>query len=188
MYGMINKAMEEMVVKHHGEKVWDRIKREAKLEVEVFISTDPYDDRITYDLVAAAARVLEVEVDELLVDFGEHWILVTALQGYGGLMHAAGTNLVDFLEHLPHFHDRVRMVLPHLRPPRFELSGVDRERGMMDLHYFSERPGLAYFVVGLMQGLGKMFKTPVSCKRIGSKGSEGDPEVFRVEWSPLPVE
>ncbi len=184
MYGMINKAMEEMVVKHHGEKAWSRIKREAKLEVESFISTDPYDDQITYDLVGAASRVLGVAVDDLLVGFGEHWILVTASEGYGGLMHAAGTTFIEFLEHLPHFHDRVRMVFPYLSPPRFELNNVDAERGFLELHYFSHRPGLAYFVVGLMQGLGKMFGTPVRVTHVEMRKSAEDHDVFRVEWDP----
>ena len=40
MYGMVNKAVEDMVVLHHGQCVWAALKARAAVAVEVFMSND----------------------------------------------------------------------------------------------------------------------------------------------------
>ena len=117
MYGMVNKAVEDMVCLHHGEAVWEQIKSEAGVDVDVFMSNESYSDDITYLLVAAASKVLKMPVEQILIGFGEHWILHTAQEGYGGLLQASGKNLPDFLRNLPNFHSRVAMIFPKLQPP-----------------------------------------------------------------------
>ena len=73
------------------------------------------------------------------------------------------------------------MIFPNLQPPRFECSDyTDRS---LKLHYFSHRPGLAAFVVGLMQGLGKMFGTPVTVHLAHAKADGADHDVFDVTWT-----
>lgn len=182
MYGMVNKAVEEMVVLHHGEAVWEQIRARAGVDVEVFMSNESYSDDVTYNLVAAASEVLKTPAEQILIGFGEHWILHTAQAGYGGLMAAAGRTLPEFLQNLPNFHARVAMIFPNLRPPRFECSDyTDRS---LKLHYFSHRPGLQPFVVGLMQGLGRMFKTPVTVRQTAAKTQGADHDVFEVTWTP----
>ena len=104
MYGMVNKAVEEMVCMHHGEAMWEEIKAKAGVDVEVFMSNEGYPDEITYQLVGAASEVLKLPAEQILHDFGEHWVLHTAQEGYGGLMKAAGRNLPEFLRSLPNFH------------------------------------------------------------------------------------
>ena len=42
MYGMVNKAIEEMVTRHHGESTWAQIKAKAGVDVEVFMSNEGY--------------------------------------------------------------------------------------------------------------------------------------------------
>lgn len=182
MYGMVNKAVEDMVVMHHGESVWEQIKSKAGVDVDVFMSNEGYPDEITYNLVSAASEVLKVPAEQILHGFGEHWVLHTAQEGYGGLMKAGGKTLPEFLRNLPRFHDRVSMIYPKLQPPRFECTDfTDRS---LKLHYISQRPGLAPFVVGLMSGLGKMFHTPVTVKLVLAKAAGADHDVFEVTWTP----
>ena len=181
MYGMVNKAVEDMVVRSHGEPVWEQIKARAGVDIDVFMSNESYSDDVTYNLVGAASEVLKVPAEEILIGFGEHWVLHTAQEGYGGLMSAGGKNLPEFLRNLPNFHSRVSMIFPKLNPPRFECSDItDRS---LQLHYFSHRQGLAPFVVGLMQGLGKLFKTPVSVRLVKSVGQGAEHDVFEVTWT-----
>ena len=40
MYGMVNKAIEEMVCMHHGEEMWERIMSKSGVDVDVFISNE----------------------------------------------------------------------------------------------------------------------------------------------------
>ncbi len=180
MYGMVNKAVQDMVIRNHGEGVWNQIRAKAGVDLEVFMTNEGYPDKITYDLVAASSEVLGLSSDDVLHAFGEHWILHTAQEGYGSLMRAAGNTLPEFFSYLPLFHDRVGMIFPHLQPPRFEITDLsDRS---LQLHYFSHRPGLAPFVVGLMSGLGKMFNTPVTVTTINSKQDGADHDVFLMTW------
>lgn len=186
MYGMVNKAVEEMVTLHYGEAVWEKIKSEAGVDVDVFMSNEGYPDEITYQLVGAASKVLGQSADTILLAFGEHWVLKTAQQGYGGLMRAAGKTLPEFMSNLPNFHSRVAMIFPKLEPPRFECTDVTDHS--LKLHYFSHRPGLSTFVVGLMNGLGKMFNTPITVRLSVPKGPEFDHDIFDVTWSPaMPI-
>ena len=180
MYGMVNKAVEGMVCMHHGEAVWERIKSRAGVDVEVFMSSEAYPDEITYKLVEAASEVLELPSGKILEAFGEHWVLHTAQEGFGGLMQAAGKSLPEFLANLPDFHSRVAMIFPKLQPPRFECREItDRS---LKLHYFTRRPGLTPFVSGLMQGLGKLFQTPVTVRLAEAKDEGADHDVFEVAW------
>ena len=181
MYGMVNKAVEDMVCSNYSEAVWEKIKLRAGVDVDVFMSNESYSDDITYRLVGAASEVLQLPAEQILIGFGEHWVLHTAQEGYGGLMSAAGKNLPDFLRNLPRFHDRVAMIFPKLQPPRFECTEIE-ERSLL-LHYHSHREGLAPFVVGLMQGLGKMFKTPVTVRLSEAKADGADHDIFVVTWT-----
>ena len=180
MYGMVNKAVEDMVCMHHGEAVWEQIKARAGVAVDVFFGNEPYPDEITYKLVTAGSEVLELPPERILEAFGEHWVLHTAQEGYGGLMRAAGKSLPEFLANLPNFYTRVSMIFPKLQPPRFRTSDVT-ERSLQ-LHYFTNRPGLTPFVVGLLRGLGKMFHTPVTVEVLEAKAHGADHDVFLAQW------
>jgi hypothetical protein len=182
MYGMVNKAVEEFVCLHHGPEVWEKIKEAAGVDVEVFMTNEGYPDEITYQLVGAASKVLDVPADQILIGFGEHWVLHTAQEGYGGLMKAGGDNLADFLRNLPNFHAHVSMIFPKLEPPRFYCTEITENS--LKLHYISHREGLASFVIGLMQGLGKMFHTPATVKLLEAKVDGAEHDVFEVTWEP----
>jgi Haem-NO-binding len=181
MYGMVNKAVEDLVVKNFGAEKWVAIKEKAGADVDVFLSNEGYPDKLTYDLVGAASEVLGIPARDILIAFGEHWILHTARDGYGSMMEANGRSLPEFLQNLPSFHTRVAMIFPDLQPPRFSCSDVT-ENSLM-LHYHSHRPGLSDFVVGLLQGLGKMFNTPAVVEITERKDDGADHDVFLVRWS-----
>jgi hypothetical protein len=185
MYGMVNNAVEQMVCTHYGERTWEEIKARAGVDVDVFMSNEAYPDQMTYALVGAASEVLAVPANKILEAFGEHWVLHTAQDGYGGLMRAAGKSLPEFLVNLPNFHTRVAMIFPKLQPPRFECTDVTA--ASLKLHYYTHREGLAPFVVGLMQGLGKMFGTPITVRPLESRGTGADHDVFEVSWTPAPA-
>lgn len=185
MYGLVNKAVEQMVCMHHGELAWERIKERAGVDVDVFVSNEGYPDDITYRLVAAASAELDLPAEAVLEAFGQHWVLHTAREAYGGLLEAAGRTLPEFLGNLPDFHSRVAMIFPNLQPPRFVCTDV--KPGSLRLHYHTHRPGLAPFVVGLLKGLGTMYSTPVEVRVVAACDQGADHDEFDVVWSPVPV-
>lgn len=181
MYGMVTKAIGEMVCKEHGEAAWERIKSKAGVQIDAFVSNDLYPDDMTYELVGAAAEELKLPVDQVLQAFGRHWILETARCGYGELLAASGRSLPEFLQNLPNFHTRVSLIYPYLKPPRFACSEVGADS--LKLHYRTERPGLTQFVFGLLDGLATMFKTRIEVELVESKEAGADHDVFLVNWS-----
>lgn len=180
MYGLVNKSIEELVVRNFGEERWETVKARAGLDVDVFITNESYPDEMTYQLVDAASEVLDLTNDQILIAFGEHWVLNTATNSYGPMMKAGGKTLKEFLVNLPNFHTRVSVIFPELHPPRFECTDVtDRS---LKLHYYSLCPNLTAFVVGLVQGLGKMFETPATTRLIESAAHGAHHDIFEVQW------
>lgn len=180
MYGLVNKAVQEMVIHRHGQSVWEDVKSRAGVEEELFLSSEPYPDEVTYRLVQAASEITGTPAHAILFAFGEHWVLHTARQGYGALLDAGGESLPEFLANLPNFHTRIAMIFPRLNPPRFQVTALSAHS--LHLHYFTHRPGLAPFVEGLLSGLGRKFGTPVTSRLIESKSEGADHDVFLVEW------
>ena len=181
MYGLVNKAVEELVISGFGEETWEVVKVKAGVEEEVFISNQTYPDEVTFNLVAAASEVLDLPVSEILISFGEHWVLKTAVESYGPMMEATGASLREFLVNLPHFHTRVTMIYPDLKPPCFECRDV--AENSLELRYHTHRSGLTNFVVGLVQGLGKYYDTPAVCELVETKEANGECDVFKVRWT-----
>lgn len=182
MYGMVNKAIEQMVCTRHGEAVWEAIKAKAGVELDLFIGNEPYEDDITYRLVAAAAEVLQLPAETVLRAFGRYWVLETAQKSYGPMMRSTGRNLAEFLVNLDHMHTRVKLIFPRLVPPRMEVREITE--GSLRLLYFSHRAGLAPFVIGLIEGLGEMFATPATVQQIGWRSGNLEPDIFLVAWRP----
>ena len=55
MYGLVNKAVVDLVVSKFGEDTWNAIKKKAEVDIDVFVSMDGYPDELTYKLVGAAS-------------------------------------------------------------------------------------------------------------------------------------
>jgi len=180
MYGMINRAVESLVLTNYGPDAWRRIKERAGVDVDVFVSTEAYPDETTYRLVAAASEILDTPPADILEAFGVYWVLHTAEDGYGAILDAAGRSLPEFLMNLNQMHTRVAMIFPDLKPPRFECGEVT-ERSLL-LHHFTDRPGLGPMVKGLVRGLAQRFETPVRVEQVRDRGEGADHDVFRVIW------
>lgn len=170
MYGLVNKAVVDLVVSKFGQETWDAIKKKAEVDIDVFVSMDAYPDDLTYRLVGAASEVLKIPPEAVLEAFGEWWVLYTAAEGYGPMLDASGKTLREFLENLDALHARVALTMPQLRPPRFRLVPVDDKT--MTLEYHSSRQGLAPMVVGLLKGLAIRFNTPIDIAHASREGHE----------------
>lgn len=180
MYGIVNKAIEDLVTEQFGSDAWERIKQRSGVEVDFFISNEPYDDAITFSLAQAVAAEMQISLSDVLVTFGEYWVLKTGKEKYGHLMDAGGSSLQEFLLNLPQFHTRIQLIYPRLTPPEFRISDVTPNS--LHLHYYSKRQGLQDFVRGLLQGLGKMYHTPVAIALLQHRETGADHEIFKVSW------
>lgn len=182
MYGLVNKAIQEMVCSHFSEETWQEIKQKAEIDVDVFLSMEGYPDDVTHRLVKAASIVLGLSSAEIMQAFGEYWVKYTAQEGYGEMMDMSGDTLPEFLENLDTLHARVGISFPHLQPPSFECS--EMEEDSLKLHYHSTREGLSPMVMGLVKGLGTRFDTEVNIIQTQSRDNGADYDEFLVQYKP----
>lgn len=180
MYGLVNRAVEDMVCRTYGEAVWLQIKAAASVETEVFVSNEAYPDELTYRLVSAASAVLDIPADEVLSAFGVYWVHHTGREGYGDLMAAGGATLPEFLINLPGFHARVALIYPDLKPPTFVISDVTPTS--LHFHYYSHRQGLQPLTAGILRGLAQMFETDAQITALRARAAGADHDEFLIEW------
>jgi hypothetical protein len=185
MYGLVNKAIQDMVCQFHGEATWEVIKQKADLDsVDYFVGMEPYPDDVTHRLVRAACEVLGLSSDEILKAFGEYWVTCTAQEGYGELLDSAGDSLPEFVENLDNLHARVGLSFPKLQPPSFDCEETGDQS--MELHYQSDRHGLAPMVVGLIHGLGKRFNTSVNVQQTEFRGQGAHHDICSIQYDEQP--
>ena len=90
MYGLVNKAIKDLVVNNYGSDKWEEIARRSDFHDPEFVGLQSYDDALTYKLVGNASAVLGADAAAVLELFGEYWITYTADEGYGELMDLCG--------------------------------------------------------------------------------------------------
>ena len=180
MYGIVNKAIQELVIANFGIEKWETIIAKSGIEVDFFISNEPYDDDITFKLANAVSEEMNISLDEVFIVFGEWWIMKTTQDKYKGLMESGGSTLKEFLLNLPNFHNRVMLMYPKLSPPEFKVTDITEVS--LNLHYLSNRVGFQEFVRGLLQGLSKMFNTNIDIKLIQSRNDGYSHEIFKIIW------
>ncbi len=157
MYGLINSAMQDMIVDKFGADQWAAIHAHSKVPEDAFLSMRSYDDALTYQLVASASEVLEAPVDTCLEMFGLYWVEEIATKSFAPLMETTGTHTIDFLNNLNALHDRISSTFTDYVPPEFQVEDTGEGSCHFRVHYYSKRDGLTAFVVGLLQGLADHF-------------------------------
>jgi hypothetical protein len=180
MYGIVNNGIQELVVSNFGLLTWEAVKKRSQVDIDYFISSEPYPDEITYKLAIAVSEETGTPLFEVLRQFGHYWVLVTGKQKYGVLMQAGGSSLPEFLNNLPMFHSRLMLIYPKLSPPEFRVEMLGPTSA--EVHYYSSRVGLQPMMIGLLEGLGMMFELKTEVKMIQSRDEGADHDVFTINW------
>lgn len=178
MYGLVNKAIEQMVCTEHGEEIWEAVKERASVDVEIFIGMEIYPDDVTYRLLGAMSEVMGQPVDVLLEQLGGFWPRFTAREGYNHLLDMAGSSLQEFLENLDVLHACLVESFPRIRPPTFSYEQVTPVT--FNLHYHSQRQGLAPMVIGLIKALARRFDADVAVEHVQQRDAGSDHDVFQI--------
>jgi hypothetical protein len=180
MYGLVNKAIKDLVVNNYGLDKWEEIARRWDFHDLEFVSIQSYDDALTYTLVGNASAVLGADASAVLELFGEYWITYTADEGYGELMDLCGDNFVEFFGNLDMLHTRMNSMMPQLAPPQFSVQ--NETENSVELLYKSHREGLVPMLFGLIRGLGKRFNINSTAETLSSKSESQDYHLFLIRW------
>ena len=178
MYGLVNQALQGLISEQYGIEKWNIVKKKAGIEIDYFVSNEPYEDSITFDLVATASETLNVPASQILHSFGGYWILKTGREKYGDLMKAGGATFLEFMMNLPNFHSRIMLIYPKLSPPEFMID--KRSESELIMHYYSSRDGLSDFVVGLIEGIAEMFETKITMTLLSTEKTDNWHDTFSI--------
>jgi hypothetical protein len=180
MYGVINKAIKDLLVQNFGEGTWEKVRTKSGVDIDSFLSNTQYSDELTFKLAIAASEVLNWSLRDVLLAFGKFWVLDTSSQHYGSLIQAGGSNYVDFMKNLPNFHNRVMLYFPNITPPEFRTSVLNEHEILVQ--YYSVRVGLTDFVEGLMLGIAELFKIEAKVELIDAKSQINDHDLFKITF------
>jgi hypothetical protein len=67
----------------------DAIRERSGIDLDFFISNEPYDDDITFKLAIAVSEKIN-SIGAVLIAFGEWWVMKTTSEKYPGLMNSGG--------------------------------------------------------------------------------------------------
>lgn len=185
MYGLVNRAVKELIESTAGPQAWLDVCAEAGVDIDYFEAMEPYDDAITYDLVAAASSVLDTPADEILEGFGRYWILYTGAEGWGPILDSQGSTVAEVVSNLDDMHVRIQATMPSLVMPRFNI--VQSNSSVIRLEYHSEREGLAPMVLGLMKGLAERCGESWHTVQVGYRSDSGF-DTFELTAAPAPAD
>ncbi|KAG8507338.1 Guanylate cyclase soluble subunit beta-1, partial [Galemys pyrenaicus] len=182
MYGFVNHALELLVIRNYGPEVWEDVKKEAQLDEEgQFLVRIIYDDSKTYDLVAAASKVLNLNAGEILQMFGKMFFVFCQESGYDTILRVLGSNVREFLQNLDALHDHLATIYPGMRAPSFRCTDAEKGKGLI-LHYYSEREGLQDIVIGIIKTVAQQIHgTEIDMKVIQQRNEECDHTQFLIE-------
>jgi guanylate cyclase soluble subunit beta len=157
MYGMIHRAMRNMVHDELGEDAWLALEQTLKIGPMDLLTGKVYDDALTLRIISEAAAQLNLSVDQCLVAFGQYWIRYANEGSLASVMNFTGQDLASFITNLDRLHLAVGAAMPDARLPAF--ATLSNEPGHLVVEYRSERVGFEPFVLGLFQGLMHRFHT-----------------------------
>ncbi|KAK9497202.1 hypothetical protein O3M35_004565 [Rhynocoris fuscipes] len=170
MYGFVNYALELLVLKTFGEETWNSIKKKAEVVMDgQFLVRQTYDDEITYNLINAAAEILQIPANTILELFGKMFFEFCQDSGYDKILQVLGATPRDFLQNLDALHDHLGTLYPGMKAPSFRCT-EQPDAGTLILHYYSDRPGLEHIVIGIVKTVAKkLHNTEVEVEVIKSK-------------------
>lgn len=67
MYGLVNRAIEELVCTHFSEEIWKRFAQRRTLTLKHLLAWKPYPNAVTYQLVEAASKILGLLLPEAIL-------------------------------------------------------------------------------------------------------------------------
>jgi len=185
LYGLVNKAIQDLVISGHGEQAWTNICTDAGVDTTQFVAMQNYPDAITYGLVGQVSATLGAPPEEVLKAFGRHWVKFTGREGHKDVfeMYPKGKEgLVSFLENLDDMHARMMMAMPELKPPQIYSERLSEDK--LRIHYVSHRAGLGPMVTGLLDGLFEYFEVSATSEHLPADAGAGrDHDEFLVEFA-----
>lgn len=122
-----------------------------------------FDDQMGILIVNTLSTIINIEPHILLNQMGVFFIQKTIQEKYGNIIFAGGTTLEEFLSNLPKFHSKLLSLIQNADPPDLVVERIEANKIL--LHYYSNRTGMIEFLIGILEGVAQIYKTPIALKK-----------------------
>eukprot|EP00049_Salpingoeca_infusionum_P016311 m.332010 g.332010 ORF g.332010 m.332010 type:complete len:760 (+) comp16056_c0_seq17:492-2771(+) len=183
MYGFLHSALVAWVRQRSDAealmaKLLEALEDHSEGRIDDFFAY--YPDTMTFLFLGTLSKLTGVKPDDLKFEAGVLSVNTFVETGYLPMLKALGPDLFTVIDNLDSMHDNFLAAFPKMRTP-----SVRPERESEDsflVHYFSQREGLAPFMMGALKGLAALlFDLDVDITHRSKKGMKGAThDVFRV--------
>lgn len=135
MKGIVFNLLEEVVILHHGADTWDQILDQADVR-GVYTSLGSYPDEDMHQLVSAAANLLDIPSNDVILWFGRNAMPLLA-ERYPHFFAAHDSTRPFLVDLNSIIHPEVRKVYSGAIVPVFDFH--DADDGALLMGYHSER-------------------------------------------------
>ncbi|KAK2188586.1 hypothetical protein NP493_128g05046 [Ridgeia piscesae] len=102
-----------------------------------------YDDKLTFNIIESTSQTVGRSTDEIWEMFGESFFDFCEESGYDKI-----------LRNLDALHDHLATIYPRMRSASFRCIQRHKD-GDLILHYYSQRKGMEYMVIGLVKAVAR---------------------------------
>lgn len=160
MHGLFNRSLQRFLVATYGCDMWDQVVRVADLDAPEFEALLTYPDKVTGDVLCAAARILGKPAEDILEDLGTFLVSNAPSDAVRRLLRFGGADFNTFLLSLPDLPDRARLAIPNLDLPRFRLE--ERENDLFTLECTTRYPEFCHVTLGALRAMADDYGVLVS--------------------------
>lgn len=124
MQGLINRSFELFLRDCYGDRIWERVARQSKVDPRGFFLLQGTLDHITVTLIAEASKILRKPEGELVEDLGG-WL--TRRESIRRLLRFSGRDFSEFVESLGESPRRALMVMQTLKIPKITVTMLEAQ-------------------------------------------------------------
>jgi methyl-accepting chemotaxis protein len=166
MKGTIVLCIADLVKSIGGDEAWRTVLQKAGLPENLRLTrVSDVDDPSIQKVLGAICTTLGIGVPELVNAFGDYWVNVYAPKYYRAYSYGINSAKAMIMG-MDKIHAQVTKILPNAHPPRFDFEEINENT--LRVHYKSHRKMIDFYI-GLVKGVGKMFKTPLSIKKLSEE-------------------
>ena len=178
MYGIVHNSLLDFANDKYNSHDWDAVMSKLPdYPAEGFLLFESYDDSTLLSMIGAVIEATKSQPTDLLIEFGQYWVLVAAPTHFGAFLTLTGNDIHQFMSNINTVHDRASALFPNYQPPSFRISG-NLDNGDLQIFYSSKREGFDDFVVGILMGVCKRFD--IDANVVASGVSESGESIFDV--------
>ncbi|XP_046380373.2 guanylate cyclase soluble subunit beta-2-like [Haliotis rufescens] len=160
-YGQIHCVVRELVQDKFSNETWQKILRESGLdEHDHFLVFYRYEDKLTFQLIGAVSKILDLSLEAVLEVFGDYFVSYCLRHGYDKMLKTLGGDMKSFIQNLDSLHSLLAFSYKNIEAPSFRCES--HPDGSLMLHYYTTRPRLYPIVIGSVRAVGReIFKQKV---------------------------